>query len=139
MGMTSVTAKSRFGADVSDLSRQPGHHSDPLAGLLTPFRYGAEPCELNPPINFPVSIIAPFPAFAILICKNFLLAKSAPPVWRRPLALPLGELSPQATERVLRAWTLFTLSVLAALGHLSQRERQGVFRYQSVHSISCVL
>ena len=36
--MTSVTAKSRFGADVSDLSRQPGHHSDPLAGLLTPFR-----------------------------------------------------------------------------------------------------
>lgn len=38
--MTSVTAKSRFGADVSDLSRQPGHHSDPLAGLLTPFRSG---------------------------------------------------------------------------------------------------
>ena len=38
MGMASVTAKSRFGADVSDLSRQPGHHSDPLAGLLTPFR-----------------------------------------------------------------------------------------------------
>ena len=36
--MASVTAKSRFGADVSDLSRQPGHHSDPLAGLLTPFR-----------------------------------------------------------------------------------------------------
>ena len=33
-------------------------------------------------------------------------------------ALPLGELSPQATERAL--------SVLAALGHLSQRERQGV-------------
>ncbi len=34
----------------------------------------------------------------------------------RPLALPLGELSPQVTER--------TLSVLATLGHLSQRERQ---------------
>ena len=33
------------------------------------------------------------------------------------LALPLGELSPQVTERAL--------SVLAALGHLSQRERQG--------------
>ena len=34
------------------------------------------------------------------------------------LALPLGELSPQVTERAL--------SVLAALGHLSQRERQGI-------------
>ena len=33
------------------------------------------------------------------------------------LALPLGELSPKVTERAL--------SVLAALGHLSQRERQG--------------
>ena len=40
---------------------------------------------------------------------------------RSPLALPLGELSPQVTERVLP----FALSVLAALGHLSQRERQG--------------
>ena len=36
------------------------------------------------------------------------------------LALPLGELSPQVTERALQR----TLSVLAALGHLSQRERQ---------------
>ncbi len=51
----------------------------------------------------------------------------------RPLALPLGELSPQVTERVSQPfsnnkmeWSLFTLSVLAALGHLSQRERQGV-------------
>ena len=32
------------------------------------------------------------------------------------LALPLGELSPKVTERAL--------SVLATLGHLSQRERQ---------------
>ena len=40
------------------------------------------------------------------------------------LALPLGELSPQATERALRSRSAFTLSVLAALGHLSQRERQ---------------
>ena len=82
---------------------------------------------------------------------------------RSPLALPLGELSPQVTERVLQpfsndkinlcthiteipvvrgvsspceavghfligccllAWSLFSLSVLATLGHLSQRERQ---------------
>ena len=50
------------------------------------------------------------------------------------MALPLGELSPQVTERVSQPfsnnnkmeWSLFTLSVLAALGHLSQRERQGV-------------
>ena len=41
---------------------------------------------------------------------------------RSPLALPLGELSPQVTERVLP----FALSVLAALGHLSHRERQGI-------------
>ena len=57
------------------------------------------------------------------------------------LALPLGELSPQVTERALAPagrhlpakvpafsdWTLplFALSVLAALGHLSHRERQG--------------
>ena len=57
------------------------------------------------------------------------------------LALPLGELSPQVTERSLAPagrhlpakvpafsdWTLplFALSVLAALGHLSHRERQG--------------
>ena len=41
----------------------------------------------------------------------------------KPLALPLGELSPQATERV---WpSQYTLSVLASLGHLSQGERQG--------------
>ena len=39
-----------------------------------------------------------------------------------PLALPLGELSPKVTERVHKC---NTLSVLAALGHLSQRERQG--------------
>ena len=55
-----------------------------------------------------------------------------------PVALPLGELSPQVTERELRpfsndnllgcclwVWALFALSVLAALGHLSHRERQG--------------
>ena len=41
-----------------------------------------------------------------------------------PLALPLGELSPQATERVLQAWAAFALSVFASLRHLSQRERQ---------------
>ena len=40
-----------------------------------------------------------------------------------PLALPLGELPPQAAERVLHS--LYTLSVLASLGHLSQGERQG--------------
>ena len=38
------------------------------------------------------------------------------------MALPLGELSPQVTERVLP----FAPSVLAALGHLSHRERQGI-------------
>ena len=51
-----------------------------------------------------------------------------------PLALPLGELSPQVTERVLRLYlnglicrrALSALSVLAVLGHLSQRERQGM-------------
>ena len=46
-----------------------------------------------------------------------------------PLALPLGELSPQATEREKAPFfndkiNLFALSVLAALGHLSHRERQ---------------
>ena len=85
---------------------------------------------------------------------------------RSPLALPLGELSPQVTERFLQpfsndkinlcthiteipvvrgvsspceavghfligccllAWSLFSLSVLATLGHLSQGERQDVF------------
>ena len=62
----------------------------------------------------------------------------------QPLALPLGELSPQVTERVVQsflndeinlyahttkihlAWPLFPLSVFAALSHLSQRERQGM-------------
>ena len=61
-----------------------------------------------------------------------------------PLALPLGELSPQVTERVVQsflngeinlyahttkihlAWPLFPLSVFAALSHLSHWERQGV-------------
>ena len=60
------------------------------------------------------------------------------------MALPLGELSPQVTERVVQsflndeinlyahttkihlAWPLFPLSVFAALSHLSHRERQGV-------------
>ena len=41
---------------------------------------------------------------------------------RSPLALPLGELSPQVTERGLQS--LFTLSDLTAFGHLSHRERQ---------------
>ena len=60
------------------------------------------------------------------------------------LALPLGELSPQVTERVLQndqsagedtghfpiscyllVWSCFALSVLALLGHLSRRARQG--------------
>ena len=42
------------------------------------------------------------------------------------LALPLGELSPQVTERALQAvGCVFTLSGFAALSHLSQRERQG--------------
>ena len=87
---------------------------------------------------------------------------------RSPLALPLGELSPQVTERVLQpfsndkinlcthiteipvahgvsspceaaghfligccllVWSLVALSVLATLGHLSQRERQGKLSY----------
>ena len=41
----------------------------------------------------------------------------------QPLALPLGELSPKVTERAIE---VHTLSVLAVLGHLSQRERQGL-------------
>ena len=40
------------------------------------------------------------------------------------LALPLGELSPQATERALQSRSAYTLSGLASLGHLSQGERQ---------------
>ena len=62
----------------------------------------------------------------------------------QPLALPLGELSPQVTERVVQsflndeinlyahttkihlAWPSFPLSVFASLRHLSQGERQGV-------------
>ena len=62
------------------------------------------------------------------------------------LALPLGELSPQVTlapaGRHLPAkvpafsdWTLplFALSVLAALGHLSHRERQGSAGTETVY------
>ena len=65
------------------------------------------------------------------------------------LALPLGELSPQVTERNLAPagrhlpakvpafsdWTLplFALSVLAALGHLSHRERQGSAGTETVY------
>ena len=49
------------------------------------------------------------------------------------MALPLGELAPEATERVRRARAACTLSVFAALRHLSPkgrgkmgvRERQG--------------
>ena len=37
------------------------------------------------------------------------------------MALPLGELSPQVTERVLQTCLP---SVFASLSHLSQRERQ---------------
>jgi len=44
------------------------------------------------------------------------------------LALPLGELSPQVTERVLQpslnGLVRLALSGLALLGHLSRRERQ---------------
>ena len=72
------------------------------------------------------------------------------------MALPLGELSPQVTERVVQsflndeinlyahttkihlAWPLFPLSVFAALSHLSQRERQEVLafnkKYKDRHS-----
>ena len=46
------------------------------------------------------------------------------PICYSPLALPLGELSPQVTERALQPF-LFTLSVLAALGHLSQGRGKG--------------
>ena len=41
-----------------------------------------------------------------------------------PLALPLGELSPQVTER---AFSLFSLSVFASLNRLSQKETRGQF------------
>ena len=46
-----------------------------------------------------------------------------------PLAFPLGELSPKVTEREKAPFlnaklSLSALSVLAALGHLSHRERQ---------------
>ena len=68
----------------------------------------------------------------------------------QPLALPLGELSPQVTERVVQsflndeinlyahttkihlAWPLFPLSVFAALSHLSQRARQGILVLGSI-------
>ena len=49
------------------------------------------------------------------------------------MALPLGELSPQVTERALQSF-LFTLSVLAALGHLSQRERHGTLTLSALYS-----
>ena len=83
-----------------------------------------------------------------------------------PLALPLGELSPQVTERASGAnqdgcyggiaaeigtknmppacfINVPTLSVLAALGHLSQRERQEMLarrtkRCIEVHYESCL-
>ena len=41
-----------------------------------------------------------------------------------PLALPLGELSAQLTERALQSPAAHPLSVFAPLSHLSQRERQ---------------
>ena len=68
----------------------------------------------------------------------------------QPLALPLGELSPQVTERVVQsflndeinlyahttkihlAWPLFPLSVFASLSHLSQRARQGMLVLGSI-------
>ena len=51
------------------------------------------------------------------------------PLRGRPVALPLGELSPQATERVL---VQRTLSVFASLSHLSQRERQEGMQGKSI-------
>ena len=51
------------------------------------------------------------------------------PLRGRPVALPLGELSPQATERVL---VQRTLSVFASLSYLSQRERQGGMQGKSI-------
>ena len=68
----------------------------------------------------------------------------------QPLALPLGELSPQVTEGVVQsflndeinlyahttkihlAWPLFPLSIFAALSHLSQRARQGMLVLGSI-------
>ena len=47
-------------------------------------------------------------------------------ICRSSLALPRGELSAELTERA-------TLSVLAALGHLSQRERQGTYAKEIVN------
>ena len=55
----------------------------------------------------------------------------------QPLALPLGELSPQVTERDLRLFAgaaIVSLSVLAALGHLSHRERQEVRSLSEGHA-----
>ena len=120
---------------------------------------------------------APFfmPTYYVKGCSPLALplGELSPQVTERALALPLGELSPQVTERVLQpfsndninlcahitetpvdipvgesqdlqpkrhqelrtfsiiskplVWSLVTLSVLAALGHLSQGERQDVF------------
>ena len=43
--------------------------------------------------------------------------------------IPPGELSLKEPERGKAVCRLFALSVLAMLGHLSQRERQGVLAY----------
>ena len=51
------------------------------------------------------------------------------------LALPLGELPPQVTERALPLYAAGTLSVFAALRHLSQRERQVVLQEQAQQMI----
>ena len=48
------------------------------------------------------------------------------------LALPLGELAPEAAERAGGASAARTLSVFAALRHLSQRERQEWVRERQV-------
>ena len=46
------------------------------------------------------------------------------------LALPLGELSPKVTERALHSY----LPSPSSLGHLSQRERQGVLAFHDTRT-----
>ena len=69
------------------------------------------------------------PDFSGLVVKRFIAICHA-------LALPSGELSPQVTERVLQLFEnlqYFPLSDLAALGHLSQRERRGMLGKYAFH------
>ena len=118
----------RYGSRMSSAARRSGRGSSPSA---TPSPASPSPAPTSPRTNtrgtcfkkiFPNKRKAAFSRFSV-----FYAGAGA-------LSLPLGELSPQVTEWARSLFCMinhgvhaaFPLSVLAALGHLSQRERQGM-------------